>query len=224
MDDGQAPHWHANDDRHAADIQSDPAPRGLLIAVLGPDGAGKSTFIDHLQRELNGVFRGTYRQHVRPRMFGSRDDPNPSPHAGRRRGSFKSLLKLLYLVADYGLGYVARTRPSLLRSTTCLSDRYYQDLFVDPLRYGYTAPMSFVRALERLVPLPDLMFILAAPAPVIRSRKDEVPVQECERQVDAYRALAGRYPQATILDGTRPPAALAHQARKLISRYIDARR
>jgi thymidylate kinase len=66
-----------------------------------------------------------------------------------------------------------------LRSTTCLSDRYY---------------------------------------------KDEVSVEECERQLDAYRALADRYPQATMIDGTRPPSALAHQARQLISRHIQGNR
>jgi thymidylate kinase len=80
--------------------------------------------------------------------------------------------------------------------------------------------MSFVRALETLVPPPDLMFILTAPVAVIRSRKDEVSANECRRQLDAYRALAARYPQATMLDGTRPPSALAHQARRLISRHI----
>lgn len=224
MDDGQVPFWRANNESDVSATQPATAPRGLLIAVLGPDGAGKSTLIDHLQRELTGLFGGTYCQHVRPRLFGRRDDPNPLPHANRRRGWFKSLLKLLYLVADFRFGYWVRTRPALLRSTTCMSDRYYQDLFVDPLRYGYTAPMWCVRALEALVPPPDLIFILTAPAAVVRSRKDEVSVEECERQLHAYRALADRYPQATLVDGTRPPWALAHQARQLISRHIHGNR
>ena len=128
------------------------------------------------------------------------------------------MLKLLYLVADFRLGYLAQTRPALRRSTTCISDRYYQDMFVDPLRYGYTAPMLFVQALEPLVPRPDLIFILTAPAHVIRSRKDEIPEAERGRQLEAYRALAARYPEATVLDGTRSPGTLARQARMLIAR------
>lgn len=64
-----------------------------------------------------------------------------------------------------------------------------------------------VRALEPLLPRPDLMFILTAPTSVIRSRKDEVPVDERERQPGAYRALAARGPQAMVLGGTRPPLA-----------------
>lgn len=220
MDDGLVSPGHANDGSAAPPRQAGPAPRGLLIAVLGPDGSGKTTFIEQLQRELTGIFRDTYCQHVRPRLFGRRDDPNSSPHAGKPHGWFKSLLKLLYLVTDYRLGYVARTRPALSRSIACISDRYYQDVFVDPLRYGYGAPMSFVRAFEALVPAPDLMFILTAPASVIRARKDELSVAECERQLDAYRALAARYPQATILDATCPPPTLARQAREAIVRHL----
>lgn len=222
MDDGQAPTWPSSDGH--ASTRMRPARRGLLIAVLGPDGAGKTTFIERLRAELQGLFDGAYCQHVRPRLFGRRDDPNPTPHAAKPHGRFKSLLKLLYLVADYRLGYLARTRPALLRSHACISDRYYQDLLVDPLRYGYTAPMAVVRALEWVVPAPDAMFVLTAPASVIRSRKDELPVDECERQLEAYRALAGRYPNAWILDATQPPASMARQARLLISRYLEQRR
>lgn len=41
---------------------------------------------------------------------------------------------------------------------------------------------------------------------------------------DAWRALADPYPQATIVDGTRPPSALVHQARQRIALHIHVNR
>jgi thymidylate kinase len=123
------------------------------------------------------------------------------------RGALSSTLKVLYLWADYGLGYYLRLYPLLAGSTLVVFDRYFHDLLVDPLRFRYGGPRWLVELIARLIPLPDMMLILDVPAEVLQARKQEVSVQESARQVEAYRALAksatvrGR---AVLVDAARP--------------------
>lgn len=190
--------------------------RGMLVAVLGPDGAGKTTLAWNLVACASGPFRSAQYQHVRPRLFGRRDEPNPRPHAQPAYGGAKSFLKLAYLIADYLLGYLARTRPALRRQGLCVSDRYFHDLLVDPRRYRYGLPLWIARCALPLVPRPDLLLVLHAPIAVIRGRKGELGPRECARQLIAYRALAYTYPYVRLLDASAPPELVAARAHQLI--------
>ena len=54
-------------------------PTGLLVAVVGPDGTGKTTLADGLESMTNGLFRGTRRLHLTPGVL-----PPPGRLLGRR--------------------------------------------------------------------------------------------------------------------------------------------
>src|SRR3546814_1628081 len=60
------------------------------------------------------------------------------------------------------------------------------------------------RLLGKLLPQPDIVFILDAPADVLQSRKQEVPFEESVRQRTAYRRLKGEYDRAYIIDASEP--------------------
>jgi thymidylate kinase len=191
-------------------------PTGMWIAVLGPDGSGKSTVIEQLQAALAPGFRRTARFHLRPRLLpGSKASAiaNTDPHGQKPRGVAASALKLVYFWADYVVGYWGRVRPLLVRYTLVVFDRYYCDLLIDPRRFRSRAPRWLARAIAALIPMPDLMLILDAPAEVLQARKQEVTAEESARQVEAYREFASSRAargRAVLVDAARPVDEVVH--------------
>ena len=182
-------------------------PTGISIAFLGPDGCGKTSVIGQVRRELRDVFRRVDYQHLRPRPL-TRDDtptdgPIVEPHGQKVRGTGGSVAKLLYFWSLYLIGTLLWTFPRLVSSTLVIFDRYYYDLLADPRRYRYGAQLRWARMLGRMVPGPELVFILDAPPEVIQARKREVPFAESERQREAYLNLAPRLRGAHVIDAAQ---------------------
>ena len=192
-------------------------PTGLFIVVLGPDGVGKSTLIEHLTQVLSPPFRRHGVFHVRPMLLWRRKQTGPvtDPHGQPPRSRLGSVAKLLALLPDYWLGYGLLVRPLLARSGLVVFDRYFHDLLVDPKRYRYAGSMWLARLFSRIVPSPDLLFlVLDAQEHVILSRKREVPIDELRRQREAYHNLKDSW------DG----AVLIHTDRDLDSTLADCSR
>jgi len=200
-------------------------PTGLFVAVLGPDGAGKSTLIGQLEGKIMRAFRRRAVFHFSPGLFRRRGDGSPvtNPHGKPPRSWFVSLLKLLYYWLDYTLGYWLKIRPLLVCSTLIFFDRYYDDLFIDPKRYRYGGPIWAVRLLRHLIPRPDIFLVLDVPKERLLERKQEVAPEELERQVRAYREFVVTTPNAVLLDGSKPIEEVVAQARDILLDYLHLR-
>jgi thymidylate kinase len=184
-----------------------------FIAVLGPDGSGKSELTQSLTRLLERSGGQVSNFHWRPQ---DPKLPGPavvvtSPHAQKKSSLLRSIVKLLYLVWEFNVGFHFKLRPLLRSQHYVIFDRYYHDMLADPLRYRYNGPMVLARWAARLVPQPDIWIILDAPIEVLRSRKQEVSEQETERQRLEYLLLAQRLPNSHVLDSMRPPEELAQE-------------
>ena len=199
-------------------------PTGYLVAVLGPDGVGKSTMLDRVERELAPAFRRTARFHLRPR-FGRSKGPDSvctDPHAPSSYGIVRSSAKLVLWWSDYTIGYARAVLPRLIGSSIVLFDRYYYDLTVDPRRYRYGGPIPLARAVGRLLPKPDLLILLDAPAELVRARREELPLDEIVRQRQAYRRLVEATSNACMIDASRPADEVATSvAQAIIDRLAD---
>ena len=200
-------------------------PTGLHLVFLGPDGVGKSTIIERVERDLAPAFRRTKRYHLRP-FFGRRKGdgtPVANPHDQPLRGRLSSIAKLAYWWLDYTGGYAINVFPSVISSTLVLFDRYYHDLLVDQKRYRYGGPLWLARFIGRWIPSPDLLIVLDAPADVVHMRKKEVPLSEVTRQRSAYRSVIDTLNCGHVIDASQPLEQVVFEVESLILTHLERR-
>jgi thymidylate kinase len=199
-------------------------PTGLFISIFGPDGAGKSSLIRNVDGRLRSTFRSSYNFHLRPGVlsFGLNRNQSSDPHSLPFRSSLFSLAKLVVWTTDYIVGYFVLIRPKLLRSGLVLSDRYFHDIFVDPIRYRYGWSRWVLSLFSRFIPNPDLVLILDAPIETILERKQEVSRPELARQLIAYRKLGEIFPSAFIINaGVSETEVACACAKVILTRMAD---
>jgi len=196
---------------------------GLLVAVLGSDGAGKSTLIENLRSGFSRVFRRDRVFHWRPGLvFRTRSGIVANPHERPCRGYLQSLLPLFAHFVDHCLGYVFRVYPLLCRSGFALFDRYFHDLVADPKRYRYGGSHWAASALAGLVPRPDLMLILDVPPDAAMERKSETSIEELVRTHASYQKLL-RCEFARRIDASRSAEAVASESSRIILDLLHKR-
>jgi thymidylate kinase len=179
-------------------------PRGLFLAFLGTDGAGKTTVMEALERKLAPAFRsdvsGTW--HLRPMVIPQLDTilhlgkPSYSiadmdrPHRAKPSGALLSNLRVAYYWTDYIVGYALKILPRRRRQSLILFDRYFYDYKVDPLRCRVQRQTRMVNWLCPWVPKPDQVLVVSAELERVRERKQELSREESAFQIAAYEVLA----------------------------------
>lgn len=201
-------------------------PTGGWVAFVGPDGCGKSSVIDAVVSEFAPAFQKTVQFHLRPKSLPARANsavPTTDPHGQPVRGGLFSVAKMLYLFADYWLGYFSAVRRNTVRTRLVVFDRYFYDILVDPRRVRYGGPRWLTLILAQLVPRPDIVFLLNATPQILWSRKQEVRYEEVIRQQSEYLKLARAIPGAVVIDAGRPLPEVVTQVREAMLNYFSAR-
>lgn len=186
-------------------------PPGMVVAILGVDGAGKSTIIEAVKPVLNAATHGSvFVQHLRPGWLpplarlkgggGSGGGQVVEPHGSKSSGVVGSLFRMCYLLADYVLGYWLVTRIRIARDpAVVLFDRYAYDMALDPTRFRIGVPGSVAARFAALAPKPDLIICLYGSPEIIAERKKELPLIETRRQINALRRFASRERRARLI-------------------------
>lgn len=192
---------------------------GKIVAFLGPDGAGKSTVLGLVQAQLANQQQEFCYRYFAPgflkRYRPTKDDSiTTDPHEGKQYGSLLIAAKISLMLFEFRLGITQ------LRGTTKLAlfDRYIHDILIDPRRYRMGELRWWMRIMLKLAPKPDLLIIINAPAETIQRRKQEVPLNETIRQLNAYKDFAATQPKAVVIDNCNHPA----EAAQLILTELEA--
>lgn len=181
--------------------------RGVSVALIAPDGAGKSTLAEGLRR--SSYF------------------PVASVYMGLGR---ESGVQTRYRLSVFGLERIFRQwrryltgRYHQLHGRLVIFDRYVYDALLPPRREKGTLRRVRRWILGRLCPAPDLVLLLDAPAEVLHRRKSEYGVAMLEEKRQQYLRLRGRVPNLAILDASRNREEVRRDAISLIWRVYEQR-
>ncbi len=204
-------------------------PPGMIVALCGADGSGKSTAARNMTGSLTGTFSPVKSRHYhwKPPMFSegrrAARAPVSDPHKQSPRNVFLSLLYFGFHWLEFFLGGWLSLRRVTFRGGLILIDRYYYDFFVDQRRYRLQVPQAIVRLGYKFIKRPDLALLLDAPAEVLQSRKQEVSLEETRRQRDAFRGLFELLREGRIINADQKPVAVADEMVRAILDYLAAR-
>ena len=163
--------------------------RGASVALLGPDGAGKSTLAAGIESAFYYPTRRVYMG-----LWPSREAPR-----GAAATTLRILLRPLVVWRRYLASVGHRARGRLV-----VFDRYVYDALLPPRGPLGWLKRPYFRMLSRLCPAPDLVVLLDVPGSVMHQRSREYDPDHLEAERTHYRALSRRIPGLLRVDASRP--------------------
>ncbi len=203
-------------------------PAGLHVVFLGPDGVGKTTVLERVFDTLGPAFPArTYRTFAPGLIFfrGNRSETPVSyvPHGKPPRSLAPSLIKAGWWFTYYTAGYWVTVRRDIARSALSINHRYFMDALVDPKRYRYGGPHWLLQFIWKCSAKPGITLVLDAPADVIQRRKQEVPPEETQRQLNEYRGLLKGLKHGHLVNAAQDIQAVTAQANGIIINHMAQR-
>lgn len=172
------------------------SPKGLFLSFTGPDGVGKTTVLNIISDTYQKVWSGNatkiyhFRPDALPRLavlmhragaVQTVDEEYSKPHRGKSSGKLGSMLRLLYYMVDYQIGYWSSIHLRRFRRQVTIFDRYYTDIVADSERSNIKLPYRLIYELGRFIPQPTYPILITARKDIILSRKQELADYEIDR-------------------------------------------
>ena len=204
--------------------------RGVAVALLAPDGAGKSTLAKKLTQEnyIRGklVYMGT---NIEASTIGLPTTRWLHRRLKAQRGKALRPDRLLLKACGFVNQLLEQWYRSaaaawfLLRGRFVVFDRYFYDSW---LTERAKTPWKRLRKwlFEAGCPKPDLVVLLDAPGEVLFRRKGEHSVEWLEKQRRAYHGLQEKLSNMIIVDATAGPEEVRREVIALLWRRYGDRR
>lgn len=184
--------------------------RGFSVAVLGPDGAGKSTLCEGLASKIGVPTRRVYMG----LWQGEEGQERSLAQAGLAAAGRPLKVWRRYLEA----------RRHTASGRLVVFDRHVYDALLPPEPPHVWAKRLFFGFLAHAAPGPDLVLVLDLPSEVAIKRRPEENAERLRGLRAQYRALADRLPHAELLPADRTPDELRVDATERIWRAWATRR
>jgi thymidylate kinase len=183
--------------------------RGMGVALLGPDGAGKSTLAAGLEREFIFPVRTVY--------MGLTGGMLPRIDRLRIPGVVR-LGRLLVIWGRY-----LRAQHHIRRGRLVVFDRYIYDAAV-PTPHRLRPSLRLGRWIDgRSCPPPDLVVVLDAPGRIMHERKGAYDAETLEDWRQHFRSLVRRIPGLVIIDTTRGVDAVRAEVTEQVWQWYTKR-
>ena len=228
-----------------------PASAGALgrgdmatVALIGPDGAGKSTVARQVWRELGRpaaylymginlessnvlmpstrLVRQLQRRRSRSRATGQRRD---APDGGRpyqgAGSAIRSLLRVSYQMAEEWYRQLLAWYHQARGRIVVFDRHFYLDYHAYDVADRHRSSQPIARRLhglmlERLYPRPNLVIYLDGPADVLFARKGEGTLESIDRRRREYLALRSVVRRFEVIDATRPVDEVIDEVARVI--------
>jgi len=207
----------------------------LLISFSGIDGAGKSTQIENLRSRLEEAGRSVqiitfwddvatlkqFREGVGHKVFkGDKGVGSPEAPIHRRDKNVQSPLVSLSRLGLYfsdALSLRSKVR-AVIKSNAdiVIFDRYVFDELAN-LQLSSAAIRAYIRVVMKLVPRPDVSFILDADPDAAFARKPEYPLEFLHTNRRAYLTLAQMIGTITII----PPLPIEQAKQAVVAAVFN---
>ena len=206
-------------DRFAGALQ----PRSLTVALLAPDGGGKTTLATELVRRFFLPSRYIYMgSNIEASTVGLPTTRWIQARSKRPKHSSQlpawALARGLRFINNmveqwyrYGTSYY-----HIMRGRLLLFDRYVYDQQLDAARKRSLKTRARRWLLSAAAPKPDLVVFLDAPGELLYARKGEHSPEILEQQRQHYLGLRAHIPQMVVVDATRD----ADQVRRTVTSLI----
>ena len=230
---------------------SDSARRGLTVALVGLDGAGKTSVAARLAKLLDRptayVYMGVNAESsnrllpttrlieaIKRRRRGT-EGPGRSggsgPRARGRRGRLRTplratigILRLANRIAEETYRQRIASRDRAKGKVVILDRDFLFDFHAsDIVDRGQRSLARRLHGLylQRFYPRPDLLLFLDAPADVLFARKGEGTIESLTRRRDDYHAALSLVPRHEVIDATRSLDDVTAEIAAIIRTELD---
>jgi thymidylate kinase len=182
---------------------------GLSVALLGPDGAGKSSLAASIQQSFGRPVRTLY--------MGLWAKSTSKAHLLPIPG-FDLAGRLLRVWALYLVGRYHRMRGRLV-----IFDRYTYDALLTPPRLLNWRSRLYFGMIGHACPAPDLVILLDAPGSIMYERKGEHSPEKLEEQRQRFLALRKHVRRLQVVDAAVPESAVRSEVLARIRSTYAAR-
>ncbi len=180
---------------------------GVTVALLGPDGAGKTTLAAGIAADfglpVRSIYMGMWARSetgITDRIPGLRILARPWAAAAKS------------LVAEYHRAH----------GRLVIFDRYTYDALIPPRGRLASLKRPYFWILAHAAPAPQLVVVLDAPGETMFARKGESDPVRLEQDRHAFRAIGARLGGVTFVDAAQPADAIRAEVTDLIwRRYLD---
>lgn len=194
----------------------------LTIAVLAPDGAGKTTLIESLADTLRHRYTGVTRFHfLSLQLPNTVTTPVVNPHGQEPRPLLVCVAKLIYYLAYAWTIRRRHIQRAKRLGHIIILDRDVIDAAIDPTRYRLKLPDWVLSSFSKLTPRPNLTLILLADTSTILERSKELDGATLDRLLRRYERLAKHRADTVVLDANQCPEEVLSQALNAIWKTPD---